>query len=267
MKITCLKSAVALLLIFSTLVVQADTVLITGANRGIGHEFARQFAVKGWHVIATHRRDKAPESLTALQAEYPKVQIETLDVTNTDHLNALVEILEGQPIDILINNAGTMGLYMNAKPGEPNENFGNMDYEGFDTYYHVNVRAPVQISEALYENVKASKMKIIAAVSSRQGSITEALYGGAWVWYSGTKAALNRTMIGLASHVKKDDVKVLVLAPTLTYTERMEFLRKTRGDTGVEVDVAVEGFIETLINADMEDSGKIFHWDGTLGPY
>lgn len=267
MQKTGFKSLAALILVFSALVAQAETVLITGANRGIGLEFAKQFAAKDWHVIATHRRDKAPESLLTLQAEYANVQIETLDVTSSDHLSALVKKLDGQPVDIVLNNAGVMGLYLGWEGKEGGENFGTMDYEGFDTYYHVNVRAPVQISEALYENVKASKKKTIAAVSSRQGSMTEALYGGGSVWYGGTKAALNRTMIGIAGGVKKDGVKVLILAPGLTYTERMDFLREARGDSGTELGVAVAGFIETLTNAGMEDSGKIFHWDGTIGAF
>ena len=262
-----IRSLVALAFCLLSFVAQAETVLVTGANRGIGFEFVKQFAAKDWRVIATHRREAPPESLIKLQKEFPRVQIETLDVTNVDHLNALVAKLDGQPIDILLNNAGVLMLYMGAEPGGLNENFGTMDYDGFDTYYHVNVRAPVQISEALYENVKASNKKIIAAVSSRQGSISEALLAGRSVWYSGTKAALNRTMIGLAGGVKKDGVKVVVLAPTLTYTERLSFLKEELGDIGVELDVAVEGFIKTLIGADMDDSGKIFHWDGSQGSF
>ena len=84
----------------------ADTVLITGANSGIGLEFARQYAVDGWHVIATHRRDSIPESLSELTSRYDNVQVETIDVTDPTMIEAAAKKLEGVPIDILINNAG-----------------------------------------------------------------------------------------------------------------------------------------------------------------
>jgi short-subunit dehydrogenase len=84
----------------------ADTVLITGANQGIGLEFAKQYAARGWTVIATHRRPTTPEELAALAAKYPKVRIERMDVTDVTQIEALSAKLKGMPIDILLNNAG-----------------------------------------------------------------------------------------------------------------------------------------------------------------
>ena len=92
----------------------AATVMITGANSGIGLEFAKQYAVKGWTVIATHRRAEPPKTLTDLQAQYPKVRIETLDVTNLEQAKGLAAKLSGVPIDVLINNAG---VYNDPDPG------------------------------------------------------------------------------------------------------------------------------------------------------
>src|ERR1700743_657952 len=98
------------LLCFAPLLVpigaQADTVMITGANSGIGLEFARQYAAEGWTVIATHRRAQPPKSLTELAANHPRVRIESLDVTNLDQTKELAANLAGVPIDVLINNAG-----------------------------------------------------------------------------------------------------------------------------------------------------------------
>ncbi|MYL01207.1 MAG: SDR family NAD(P)-dependent oxidoreductase, partial [Gammaproteobacteria bacterium] len=94
----------------ATSVTAAETILITGANRGIGLEFARQYAAKEWHVVATHRRDEIPETLAALAAEHGNVQVETLDVNNPGHLAALVARLDGMPIDVLLNNAAVMGI-------------------------------------------------------------------------------------------------------------------------------------------------------------
>src|SRR6187399_2507242 len=83
----------------------AETVLITGANQGIGLEFAHQYAARGWTVIATHRRDKDPDELLALKKKYPKLRIERMDVTNHAEIDALAARMKGQPIDMIINNA------------------------------------------------------------------------------------------------------------------------------------------------------------------
>ena len=84
----------------------AETVLITGANQGIGLEFAKEYAARGWTVIATHRRTTTPETLAALAAQYPKVRIERMDVTDAAQIQALGAKLKGVPIDLLLSNAG-----------------------------------------------------------------------------------------------------------------------------------------------------------------
>lgn len=76
----------------------AETILITGSNRGIGLEFAKQYAAKGWHVIATHRRGQVPETLAALSSEFDNARVETLDVNNGAHLEGLADRLDGRPI-------------------------------------------------------------------------------------------------------------------------------------------------------------------------
>src|ERR1700735_1246818 len=100
-------AALALIaLLCAPLASMADTVMITGANSGIGLEFARQYAALGWTVIVTHRRAEPPKSLTDLAAKYNKVRIESLDVTNLDQAQKLAAKLADVPIDVLINNAG-----------------------------------------------------------------------------------------------------------------------------------------------------------------
>src|SRR5690349_21916065 len=84
----------------------ADTVLITGANSGLGLELVKQYAAKGWTVIATHRRDGVPDSLQPVIAEHPNVRAERMDVSSIDEVRALAAKLAGTPIDVLINNAG-----------------------------------------------------------------------------------------------------------------------------------------------------------------
>jgi NAD(P)-dependent dehydrogenase (short-subunit alcohol dehydrogenase family) len=84
----------------------AETVLITGANSGLGLEFVKQSAAKGWRVIATHRRDDIPESLAPIVEEHSNVHVERMDVASIDDVRALAGKLDGEPIDVLINNAG-----------------------------------------------------------------------------------------------------------------------------------------------------------------
>ena len=108
----------------------ADTVLITGANQGIGLEFAKEYAARGWTVIATHRRTSTPEELAKLAAKYPKVRIERMDVTDPAQIAALGAKLKGVPIDILLSNAGLVRTDPVNKPGgNTNQMFGTLDLQ------------------------------------------------------------------------------------------------------------------------------------------
>jgi NADP-dependent 3-hydroxy acid dehydrogenase YdfG len=107
--------------------VLADTVLITGANQGIGLEFAKQYAARGWTVIATHRRTTTPEELATLAAKYPKVRVERMDVTDATQIEALGAKLEGMPIDVLLSNAGLVRTDPIDQPGgNTNQAIGKM---------------------------------------------------------------------------------------------------------------------------------------------
>ena len=201
----------------------ADTVLITGANSGIGLEFATQYAADGWHVVATHRRDTTPDSLAQLAAEYDNVQIEKIDVTDMATATAVAQKLNGMPIDILINNAGIVGEIT-----DPGQQFGNLDFDAYPRYIDVNVAGPLRVSEAFYDNVVASEQKKIVAISSISGSIGSRhgrLGGGgggppARYWYDTSKAALNMAFTALANDAINDGVSVAVYQPGLVLVER-----------------------------------------------
>src|SRR5690349_8626625 len=144
----------------------AQTVLITGANSGLGLEFVKQYAAKEWTVIATHRRSEMPASLAAVTAEHPRVRVERMDVADIASVHDLARKLAGVPIDVLINNAGVYsdrsGCADETCRGEGRtQSFGNMDYALFDTIMAVNVRGPLVVSEAFIENVRASQQKKI----------------------------------------------------------------------------------------------------------
>src|ERR1700744_3525890 len=165
-----MKKILVLLILAFTMVAAAgsaaaQTVLITGANQGIGLEFAKEYAARGWTVIATHRRPTTPDELAKLAAQYPKVRIERMDVTDPAQIAALGEKLKGVPIDILLSNAGLVRTDPVNKPGgNRNQMFGTLDYKLLDDFIHTNVAGPLMITETFIGNVKASHQKKIIAI-------------------------------------------------------------------------------------------------------
>ena len=247
---------------------RAETVLITGANSGIGLEFAKQYAAEGWTVIATHRRSAVPETLAALQALYPAVRVETLDVTNVEQARALAAKLADVPIDVLINNAGVYndrsacGQDDGCAGDYSTQIFGNFDYELLDTMMAVNIKGPLIVSEAFYPNVLASEQKKIIAISSSNGTITGELPNprpGA-TFYRMSKAALNREMQIVAASVKPDGVTVVILNPGPTLTERQSYLRGN--PIMIEASFTVENMIRTIERTTLEETGRFWRYDG-----
>ncbi len=252
----------------------AETVMITGANSGIGLEFAKEYAARGDAVIVTHRRRETPQTLAELAAKYPgKVRIEHLDVTSVDEAHALAAKLAGVPIDVLINNAGVYNSRTGCAadddecPGDWSvENFGKMDYRLLDTIMAVNIKGPLLVSEAFYPNVKASVQKKIIAVSSSNGTLTgEARPRPGAIFYRMSKAALNREMQIVAASTKADGVTVLMLNPGPTLTEHQEYLSKYKGM--LRTDFTVGNMIRTIDKATLVDTGRFLRYDGASEPW
>ncbi|HTC50369.1 MAG TPA: SDR family NAD(P)-dependent oxidoreductase [Steroidobacteraceae bacterium] len=252
----------------------ADTVMITGANSGIGLEFAKQYAEKGWTVIATHRRAMPPKSLTDLAARYPKVRIESLDVTDLDQARALAAKLAGVPVDVLINNAGVYNDRAKCAgddegcPGDWSvEGFGNLKYSLLDTMMAVNIKGPLIVSETFYKNVLASTQKKIIAVSSSNGTLTgEAVPRPGAMFYRMSKAALNREMQIVAASTKKDGVTVVMFNPGPTLTEHQAYLEgKYQGM--LKTSFTVQNMIQTIGKLTLADSGRFLRYDGMTEPW
>lgn len=245
------------------------TVLITGANSGLGLEFVKQYAAKGWTVIATHRRSGVPESLAEVVAEHDNVRVERMDVASIDEVKTLATKLEGVPIDVLINNAG---IYSDrsacadeaCRGAGDTQSFGNMDYALFDQIMAVNVRGPLLVSEHFLANVRASGQKKIVAISSTNGSVTFTLGGSGSIAYRASKAALNRAMQLVAVHEKSAGVTVLLLHPGAVLTERQADLT-FRGM--IEMQPSVAGMIEQIDKATLADTGRFIQYDGTTAPW
>ncbi|MEZ5566068.1 MAG: SDR family oxidoreductase [Gammaproteobacteria bacterium] len=195
-----------------------STVLVTGANKGMGLELVKEYAARGARVIATARNPPRATELNALAAANPRVTVDQLDVTNHLDISALASKYASTPIDILINNAGISG-------GMQNQMFGKLNYDEFEEVLRVNTIAPLRISEAFLPNVLASHDKRIVAISSSEGSIgmvkSSRLY-----FMRASKAALNMEMKNLAYQLKSKGVSVAIINPGMVDTDFMKGVPK-----------------------------------------
>jgi NAD(P)-dependent dehydrogenase (short-subunit alcohol dehydrogenase family) len=248
----------------------AETVLITGANSGIGLEFTRQYADKGWTVIATHRRSSIPDTLAEVSAEHESLIVERMDVTSAGQIAALADKLAGTPIDVLINNAGVYNDRTECDedecPGDwSTQDFGSLRYGLFDTIMAVNVRGPLMVSEAFVEHVAASGRKLIVSISSTNGTLTEPLAGAGGIFYRSSKAALNKAMQQVARSLENRGITVLLMHPGAVATERQAYLSDFPGM--LDTPFSVENMIGTLDKISFEDTGRFIQYDGSTAPW
>jgi NAD(P)-dependent dehydrogenase (short-subunit alcohol dehydrogenase family) len=245
---------------------RAETVLITGSNQGIGLEFAKEYAAKGWTVIATHRRDFMPEELARLQQMYPnKVRVEHLDVTDATQIKTLAARLRGHPIDVLINNAALTRLApITDRQGNAGQLFGTLDYDQLDLFIHTNVAGPLRLTEALIDNVRASKQKKIIAISSAAGMLSVPPRAADHYWYRISKTALNSAMRLLAVQFKNDGVIVAIFHPGGVQVESLGDLRLPGFVPPPE---AVGRMITTIDGLTLKDSGRFMQSDGRDQPW
>jgi len=202
------------LLVTSCNLVLADTVLVTGSNRGIGLELVRQYAADGWDVIATSRSPGDDSDLQSLAELRPNVTIEILDVSNMDQIAALSEKYRGKSIDVLINNAGLLG-------GRPGQEWGNLSADLFAQLMSVNVFGPIKVSEAFADSVAASDQKKIIVISSTIGSISRMQNPTPFPLLATSKAAVNMAMRTVAMQLKDRGVTVAMLMPGVVQTRMM----------------------------------------------
>ncbi len=229
------------------------TVLITGANRGLGLEFCRQYAEQDWHVIACSRNPDDAFDLNNLASRHPNVQLEQLDVSEFAQIDALSVKLAAQPIDVLINNAG---IYSDNK----SNGFGHLDYQAWIKSLVVNTEAPVKMAEAFLPQIKKSDKKLIVNISSLMGSIADNDSGGS-IFYRSSKAALNAAMKSLAIELKEQSVGVLIFHPGWVKTDM-------GGPNGlINADQSITGMRALIENFSLDQSGSFVKYDGTPMPW
>jgi NAD(P)-dependent dehydrogenase (short-subunit alcohol dehydrogenase family) len=238
----------------------SPTVLITGANRGLGFEFARQYSAAGWNVIATARNPAGAEDLQALAAEFPGITIEQLDVLDLDMIDALAEKYADQPIDVLLNNAGISGT------PSPEQVFRKLNYELFDDYMRTNARGPLKMAEAFLKQVQTSEQKKIVVVSSKAGLFSEFSAGTKGTYfYRTSKAAVNMLMLQVAQDVKRRGIAVVILNPGLVDTQHQlaELNEKLNlGLTLVPIEDSIAGMRQVISEKGLEESGNLYQWNG-----
>lgn len=227
-------------------------ILITGANRGLGLEFARQFVADAERIIACCRSPAKADELKQIAARSEGViQIETLDVTDGAGIKALADPLRDQPIDLLLNNAGVMG---------PKTVNGVQDVDGWRQVFDVNTIAPLKMVESMLDSVALSKRKLIVNITSKMGSMGDNQSGGAYI-YRSSKAALNAVMKSLALDTAQRGVTVLLLHPGWVTTDM--------GGPNALIDagVSVAGMKRIIDRCDSSLSGHFLSYDGLEIPW
>ena len=234
------------------------TVLISGANRGLGLEFVRQYAELGWQVLACCRT--ASDALTLVAAEHPDISVHVLDVSDAASVAALAAAVGDQPIDVLINNAGTYGRLSFSDGGIEHQAFGDSDFDNWEQVFRVNVFGPMRLSEALVDNVAASEQKKIVTLSSMLGSMGLNDIGGMYA-YRTSKAAVNMLMHSMGIDLRKRGVLAVAVHPGWARTDM--------GGANAEVDPvdSVAGLIGVIDRLDQSDLGQLTAYDGSVLPY
>lgn len=225
------------------------TVLITGANRGLGLEFARQYAADGWRVIATCRNPAGARELADLGGA---VDVHALDVTDHGRIQALAKTLKRDAIDVLINGAGIYG----PRPAP----LGGVNYAAWGEVFRVNAMAPLTVSEGFDDHVARSDLKRIVTITSRMGSIADNDSGGSYI-YRSSKAAVNAVMKSLSVDLRPRGITVVVIHPGWVKTDM-------GGPSAlIDPEESVSAMRKVIAGLTMEDSGRFFNYDGPGIPW
>ena len=229
------------------------TILITGANRGLGLEFCKQYAQENWNVIACCREPEKATTLNKLKTQFSNISVLTLDVSDLNQIEQLAKKLNNTAIDILLNNAGIYG-------DESGHGFGNLDYTQWQKNMTVNVFAPVKLTEVLLPNLERGKFKKVVAMSSLMGSIEDNGSGGS-ILYRSSKTALNSVMKSVAIDIHQKEIAVLILHPGWVKTDM------GGSNAPMEIPESVTKMRETIANFTLKQSGEFLRYDGKKLPW
>jgi len=237
------------------------TVLVTGANRGIGLELVRQYSADGWQVHACCRADS--DTLKEIQGN---ITTHTLDVADHDAIDQLADKLKGTAIDVLVNNAGRYGKKALSEGGVTDQAFGHSDYEDWDYTIRVNVFGPMKMSEAFIDHVTAGTQKKIVFITSFLGSSTlntrkaSGDFAGGMYAYRTSKSAVNIMARSMGADLEDHGLTVLAIHPGWVKTDM------GGPDAQVDAEDSVTGIRAMISSATIADTGTLKIFDGEILP-
>jgi len=230
-----------------------STVLVTGANRGLGLEFVRQYAADGWTVFAACRDPEAARDLARMAGgSGGKIRVLPLDVTDTASVRAAAQSLAGEAIDVLVNNAGI---------GSPKgQRIGNLDYAAWARVLDANTLGPMRVVEAFLEHVAAGADRKVITLTSAMGSISDNASGGSYA-YRSSKAAVNIVVKSLSIDLAPRGITCVVVHPG--------WVRTDMGGPGGKLDPSesVAALRRLIAGLKPADTGKFFNYDGKPYPW
>ncbi len=229
------------------------SIMITGANQGLGLEFTRQYAADNWEVIACCRSPESAAELNKLTTENKHVTIEKLDVLDHIAIEALGTKYIDSPLDILLNNAGIIGPVPIAEHIE-RQHFGTMDYSVWRDVIETNTFAPLKMAETFIDNLMLGTQKKLVNISSHVSSITERTVPA--IAYASSKTALNRAMTIVAEQLKDRGIIVAMFCPGYVKT-RMGF-----GLATVEIEESISALRPLIAALTIDDTGSFTNHEG-----
>ena len=225
---------------------ERKTVLVTGANRGLGYEFARQYAADGWRVIGTARNPAEATELAELG-----VQVVELDVTSPASVERLAGELAGVPIDLLVNNAGIF-----PRVGT----LAEIDFEDVARTLAVNTIGPMRVTRALMPNLRRGTGKQIVGITSGLGSIADN-DRGRFYGYRESKAGLNMFTRSLAAELADEGFTCVVISPGWVQTDM------GGPNATLTPQQSIQGMRAVIANLAPADTGSYWNYDGTRLPW
>lgn len=227
-----------------------QTILITGASRGIGLELVKQYADDGWKIFACCRNPAKATVLKKLAASNQAISIHQLDVTKEKEIQNLARTLRG-PIDILFNCAGIIGT---------DDTIADVNVDEWLTVFKTNTIGPFLMARAFIPQVLKSKLKIIANMSSIMGSIAFDNSGGDYI-YKSSKAALNSVLKTLANELTAKGISIISLHPGWVKTDM------GGPNAPISPEESVKGLRKVLSKVTLKNTGSFVSYEGKKLPW
>jgi NAD(P)-dependent dehydrogenase (short-subunit alcohol dehydrogenase family) len=237
------------------------TILLTGANRGLGLEFVRQYDADGWRIHACARDPEAAEELKVLAEKAAgRISVHDLDIADFAAIDALANRLRGTPIDVLLNVAGWMGSRSFAREGVSVQQFGSSDFAEWESVFRVNTFAPMKMAEAFVDHVASGEQKKIVSLTTIMASLAKNTIGG-FYQYRASKAALNAIMRSMAIDLGKRGIIAIPIHPG--------WVRTDMGGPKADIDAptSVAGMRKVIAGLTAEQAGRYWTYEGKELPW